>query len=250
VRRRGRIFAVLFIAAGTAFLGLLTGGEHLPVHAAGDPMVHYWPAPMPEYPGATARPIVGDQTVGGSTFKMAYFSTKDSPAHVGDFFGGEWRRAGLHVTEDITPKGGSITAYDPTDGLMRQVLIVARQGQSLVFPAVVTEPVKVMAPTALPPEVPIYPEATGVVVTAARDPLARSQVVTYLDSGSMDANLTFHQAEMTRRGWTDETKARTHKDVGDDVQILVYTRDGSECTINFLKLDETRTRVHLTLVQQ
>ena len=54
--RRGRIFAVIFIASGTAFLGLLTGGEHLQVRAAEDPMMRFWPVPMPTYPGTTMRP--------------------------------------------------------------------------------------------------------------------------------------------------------------------------------------------------
>jgi len=86
MRRRGRIFAVLFIASGTAFLGLLTGGEHLPVRAAEDPMARFWPVPMPTYPGTTLRPVAADQRVGTSALKMAYFTTTDSPARVGDFY--------------------------------------------------------------------------------------------------------------------------------------------------------------------
>ena len=126
---------------------------------------------------------------------------------------------------------------------------LARAGQTLVFPAVVTEPVRMLAPASVPPEVPVYPGATGVLVTAARDALARSQVVTYLDEGPLAANLTFYKGEMARLGWTNETKLEGHKDVGDDVRILVYTRDGAECTINFLKVDEARTRVQVTLVR-
>ncbi|HEY3356967.1 MAG TPA: hypothetical protein VGQ83_27200 [Polyangia bacterium] len=250
MRRRGRIFAVLFIASGTAFLGLLTGGEHLPVRAAGDPMAGYWPAPMPTYPGSAPRPIVGDQTVGGSAMKLAYFTTPDIPARVGDFYAEEWRKAGLYVTEDITPKGGSVSAYDAVEGVMRQIVILARAGQTMVFPALVTEPVRVMEPATVPPEIPVYPGATGVLVTTARDPIARSQVVAYMDEGPIEANLTFYKGEMQRLGWANETKAETHKDVGDDARILVYTRDGAECTVNFLKIDDTHTRVHVTLVRQ
>jgi len=250
MRRRGRIFAVLFIASGTAFLGLLTGGEHLPVRAGGDPMAHFWPAPMPAYPGALTRPMVGDQMQGGSTLKMAYFTTKDSPAKVGDYFAAEWRERGYYVTEDLTPNGGSISAFDSVAGMMRQVVLVVRQGRTMGFPAVVTEPVRMLQPTAVPPDVPLYPGAASVLVTAARDPLGRSTVVTYLDDGPLEANLVFYKTEMGRRGWVDETKATTHKDVGDDVRLLLFTRDGSECSVNFLKIDEARTRVHLTLVKQ
>jgi hypothetical protein len=250
MRRRGRIFAVLFIAAGTAFLGLLTGGEHLPVRAVGDPLAHYYPAPMPHYPGVTERPIVGEQTVGGSSMKMTYFSTRDIPARVNDFYAGEWRRAGYYVTEDITPKGGMVSAYDSVEGLMRQVVILARTGQTLVFPAMVTEPVRVMETTSVPPELPLYPGASGMVVTAARDAIGKSHTVSYMDDGAIEANVTFYKAAMQRGGWQDETRAETNKDVGDDVRILVFTRDGAECTVNFLKVDEAHTRVHVTLVRQ
>jgi hypothetical protein len=118
----------------------------------------------------------------------------------------------------------------------------------MVFPAVVTEPVRLLQPTAVPPEVPLYPGASGVLVTTSRDPLGRSKIVTFLDDGSLEANVTFYRAELQRRGWIDETKASAHRAAGDDLRLLLFTRDGAECTLSFLKIDEARTRVHLTLV--
>lgn len=249
MRRPGKVFAVLFIASGAAFLGLLTGGEHRPVGAAEDPLAHFWPAPMPRYPGANERPIAADQKVGQSGLKMTYFSTTDSPAQVGDFYAGEWRRAGFYVTEDVTLQGGSVSGYDVALGMMRQIVMLVRNGRTLVFPAVATSPVKMLDASAAPPEVPIYPRASGLLVTGARDPLARSQSVSYLDEGPLEANLTFYRAEMARRGWTDETRQSSSKQIGEDVRILVYTRNGAECTVNFLKIDEARTRVLVTLVK-
>lgn len=250
MRRRGRIFAVLFIAAGTAFLGLLTGGEHLPVRAADDPMARFWPVPMPKYPGSAPRPIAADQRVGSSALKLAYFTTTDSPAKVGDFYAGEWRAAGYYVSEDITPKGGSVSGYDAVAGMMRQIVMMRKEGRTLVFPAVATDPVKLLDRDAVPPEVPIYPGATGVLVTAAKDLMARTQVITYLDDGPLEANLNFHRTELARRGWVDETRPLPPKAQADDARILVYTRDGAELTVNLLKLDEQRTRVHVALVRQ
>ena len=188
MRRPGKIFAVLFIAAGAAFLGLLGGGEHRAVRAGGDPMAHFWPAPMPQYPGAAMRPI-GDQTVGASPLKMAYFTTSDSPAKVADFYAGEWRRAGYYVSEDVTPKGGAVSGYNAADGMMHQVVMVVREGRTTVFPAIATQPVNLLDQAAAPPEVPIYPGATGMLVTGARDPIGRSHTVTYLDEGPLAANL-------------------------------------------------------------
>jgi hypothetical protein len=250
MRRRGRIFAVLFIAAGTAFLGLLTGGEHLPVRAADDPMAHFWPVPMPKYPGSAPRPIAADQRVGNSSLKLAYFTTTDSPAKVGDYYAAEWRASGYYVSEDITPKGGSVSGYDAVAGMMRQIVMMRKEGRTLVFPAVATEPVKMLDRDAVPADVPVYPGATGVLVTQAKDPMARSQVVTYLDDGALEANVNVYKAEMGRRGWVDETKPLPPKAQADDARILVYTHDGAEMTINLLKLDETRTRVHVALVRQ
>jgi hypothetical protein len=249
MRRRGRIFAVLFIASGTAFLGLLTGGEHLPVRAAEDPMMRFWPVPMPTYPGTTMRPVAADQRVGSSALKMAYFTTTDSPAKIGDFYAGEWRNAGYHVTEDVTFKGGTVSAFDAVAGMMRQIVMLHKDGRTMVFPAVAVEPARLLDRSAVPPDVPVYPGASGLLVTAARDPMARSQVVTYLDDGPLEANLSFYQGELQRRGWTNETKALPQKFQSDDAHILVYTRDGAEMTVNLLKLDETRTRVHVALVK-
>ncbi|MBI5478709.1 MAG: hypothetical protein HY906_07640 [Deltaproteobacteria bacterium] len=249
MRRRGRIFAVLFIASGTAFLGLLTGGEHLPVRAAEDPMMRFWPVPMPTYPGTTMRPVAPDQRVGSSALKMAYFTTTDSPAKVGDFYAAEWRTAGHHVTEDVTFKGGSVSGYDAVAGMMRQVVMMHKDGRTLVFPAVASEPLKLLDRSAVPADIPVYPGAMGLLVTQARDPLARSQVVTYMDDGPLEANLNFYKGEMQRRGWVDETKPLPAKFQADDAHILVYTSGGAEMTVNLLKLDETRTRVHVTLVR-
>jgi len=248
--RRGRIFAVLFIASGTAFLGLLTGGEHLPVRAAEDPMMRFWPVPMPTYPGTTMRPVAADQRVGSSAIKMAYFTTTDPPARVADFYAGEWRNAGYYVTEDVTFKGGTVSGYDSVAGMMRQVVMMHKNGRTMVFPAVAVEPTKMIDRNAVPPEVPIYPGASGLLVTSARDPIARSHVVTYLDDGSLEANLNFYKGELQRRGWTDETKPLPAKFQSDDAQILVYAHDGGELTINLLKLDESHTRVHAALVRQ
>jgi hypothetical protein len=249
MRRRGRIFAVLFIASGTAFLGLLTGGEHLPVRAAEDPMVRFWPVPMPTYPGTAMRPIATDYRVGSSALKMAYFTTTDSPARVGDFYAAEWRNAGYYVTEDVTFKGGTVSGYDAVTGMMRQIVMMHKDGRTLVFPAVAVEPTKLLDRAALPPEIPILAGASGLLVTASKDPMARSTIVTYLDDSPLAANLTFYRGELQRQGWINETKPLPAQFQTDDAHILVYTRDGAEMTVNLLKLDETRTRVHVTLVR-
>jgi len=246
---RRRIFAVLFIASGTAFLGLLTGGEHLPVRAAPDPMAHFWPVPMPAYPGSRPRPVAAEQRVGSSSLRMAYFTTTDSPARVSDFYAHEWRSVGYYVKEDVTPRGGSVSGYDAVAGVMRQVVMMAKNGRTLVFPAVATEPMKMLDSAAVSPEVPVYPGATGVLVTRARDAVARTQIVTYLDEGPLLANATFYRGELQRRGWIDETRPLPKAQQSDDAQIMVWTRDGAEMTVNLLKIDETRTRVHVALVK-
>jgi hypothetical protein len=248
--RRGRIFAVIFIASGAAFLGLLTGGEHLPVRAAEDPMMRFWPVPMPTYPGTAMRPVAADQRVGSSALKMAYFTTTDPPAKVADFYAGEWRNAGYYVTEDVTFKGGTVSGYDSVAGMMRQVVMMHKGGRTMVFPAVAVEPSKLLDPSAVPPEVPVYPGASGLLVTSARDPIARSVVVTYLDEGTLESNLSFYRGELQRRGWIDETKPLPEKFKSDDAHILVYSHEGSEMTVNLLKLDEGHTRVHVAVVKQ
>jgi len=248
MRRRGKIFIVLFVASGAAFLGLLSGGEHSPVSAAGDPMAHFWPVPMPSYPGATQRPVARDQQVGGSSFRMAYFTTADTPARVADHYAAEWRQAGYYVTEDVTHKGGSVSAYDAVAGVMRQIVMMRRDGRTIVFPAVITEPMRVLDNSSLPPEIPVYPGATGLLVTRARDPMVRSVVVTYLDEAPLATNVAFYRGELARAGWVDETKPLPDKVRTDDAEILVYTRDGKELTVNLLKLDDTRTRVHVAMV--
>jgi hypothetical protein len=168
-----KVTVVVFIAAGIAFLGLMAGGQHKGARARKevDRMRGHFPAVMPQYPGAKEYPMGGSLTVGPNRLKMSYFHTRDDTLRVASFYASQWKAAGYYVTEDISPAGGVVAAYDPAKGILRQVLIKHKGETTAVYPSLIMEPLRPATGThATSADVPLYSGAEGVLRFGARDP--------------------------------------------------------------------------------
>ncbi|MFC1482521.1 hypothetical protein ACFL51_01815, partial [Myxococcota bacterium] len=177
-----RITVIVTVAAGIATLGLLAGGRQQRARAKRDvdAMLGHYPVSMPRYPGAKEYPLGADLKVGASPMKMSYFYTKDDPMKVANYYIAHWKTAGYHVSEDISPAGGTVAAYDPAEGVLRQILMKHRQGKTAVFPSVVVQSLRPLSDGAsAAPDVPVYPGSEGVLRFGARDPGHRSQVTLF-----------------------------------------------------------------------
>lgn len=245
-----KVTVVVFIAAGIAFWGLMAGGQHKGARARKEAnrLVGHYPAPMPQYPGAKEFPMGGTLTVGPNRMKMSYFHTRDDTLRVASFYAAQWNAAGHYVTEDISPAGGIVAAYDPAKGILRQVLIKHHGDTTAVYPSLFMEPMRPSTGShATSLDVPLYPGAEGVLRFGARDPGHRSVVTMYTNYGGLVNNVEFFRSQLPPRGWR-EIKSRAQRFLPAEYhQNLTFHKGKRELTVNLTAMDkESRVRVHIT----
>lgn len=244
-----KITVLVTVTAGIAFLGLLGGGRHERAKARKqpDPMLGYYPAPMPRYPGAREYPLAGQLNVSSAAVKMSYFYTVDDPLLVANFYTAKWKAAGHYVTEDITPQGGVVAAYDPAKGILRQILMRRQGARTMVFPSLQMQPVRPLDDqAAVRPDVPVYPGSEGILNFGARDPGHRSQVTIFTNYGGLTGNVDFYRIQLPERGWR-EVRAKAAAPLPADLHAtLTFHKGRRELTVNITQLGkEGRVRVHL-----
>ncbi len=244
-----KISVVVFVAAGIAFMGLLAGGQHRGAEARHevDLMRGHYPFPMPRYPGVKEYPMGSSLTVGSSHLKMSYFHTRDDTLKVASFYAGQWKAAGHYVTEDISPQGGVVGAYDPARGILRQVLIKSASGTTAVYPSMLTEPLRPATGSyATSPDVPLYPGAEGVLRFGARDPGHRSKVTMYTNYGGLANNVEFFRSNLPEHGWR-EVKSKGQPLLPTEFHAnMTFHKGKRELTLNITQMDkEGRVRVHM-----
>jgi len=245
-----KVTVVVFIAAGIAFLGLMAGGQHKGAEARKevDRMRGHFPAPMPHYPGAKEFPMGDTLTVGTNRMKMSYFHTRDDSLRVASFYAAQWNAAGHYVTEDISPAGGIVAAYDPAKGILRQVLIKRQARTTAVYPSLVMEPMRpATGGHASSPDVPVYPGAEGVLRFGARDPGHKSSVTMYTNYGGLVNNVEFFRTELPGRGWREVKSKGGRLLPAEYHQNLTFHKGKRELTVNLTQMDrEGRVRAHIT----
>lgn len=245
-----KVTVVVFIAAGIAFLGLMAGGTHKGAKArrnVKNRMLGHYPAPMPHYPGAKEFPMGGTLTVGSNRLKMSYFHTRDDTLRVASFYASQWKAVGYYVTEDISPAGGVVAAYDPAKGILRQVLIKHKGETTAVYPSLIMEPLRPATGThATSADVPLYPGAEGVLRFGARDPGHQSKVTMYTNYGGLVNNVEFFRTDLPSRGWR-EIKSKARRLLPAEYhQTLTFHKGKRELTVNLTQMDrEGRVRVHI-----
>ncbi len=250
-----KVFAVIFICSGTAFLGLLAGGRHAVVgaHQDQDPMKGFFDVDMPSYPGAMELPLSRDMTVGDSPMKMSYFITRDDPLKIARFYSDRWKTAEYHVTQDVTLAGGNVSAFDVKSGVIRQVIITEQsENRYLVFPSVTRQPLGITTSTneksGFGSGPPVFPGSEGVSSFGSDDPDKATNVTRFINYGGIQANVDFYKVEMATRGWELRKLADEIPGIGRKHQVLLFNRGSQEVTINFTALSEEskQVRVHIT----
>jgi len=244
-----KVTVVVFIAAGIAFLGLMAGGKHKGARARKEVnrMRGHFPAVMPQYPGAREYPMGDALTMGTNRMKMSYFHTRDDTLRVASFYAAQWKAAGYFVTEDISPAGGIVAAYDPAKGILRQVLIKHKGDTTAVYPSLLMEPLRPSTGSnATSPDVPVYPGAEGVLAFGARDPGHKSKVTMYTNYGGLVNNVEFFRSNLPERGWREVKSKAPQVLPADYHQNLTFHKGKRELTVNLTQMDrEGRVRVHI-----
>ncbi len=250
-----KIFTVIFVCSGIAFLGLLAGGEYTSARARmdQDPMKGYYEVDMPSYPGARETPLSKSMSAGEAPMKMSYFVTQDDPLKVAGFYADRWKVAEYHVTEDVSLTGGNVSAVDLKSGVIRQIIITQQsEGRYLVFPSVTKQPLGMQTSTAnkLGPsdKPPVFPGSEGVSSFGSDDPETNTNVTRFINFGGIKANVDFYKNEMAARGWSLQKMVDELPGLGKKHQMLVFNREGQEVTVNISALSEEskQVRVHIT----
>ena len=253
-----KIFTVIFVCSGIAFLGLLAGGEHTKAQAKRDHdiMKGYYGVPMPRYPGAKEYPLSQEMAVGQSPMKMSYFVTRDDPLKVARYYADRWRVANYHVTNEVTLVGGNVSAMDIKTGVIRQVIITKQsEDRYMVFPSVTRQPHAVKTSVAgklgLGEKPPVFPGSEGVMSFGSDDPKTNTKVTRFVNFGGMKANVDFYKNEMASRGWTLRKLVDELPVVGKKHQLLIFQKGLQEVTVNFTSVSEEsdQVRVHITHVK-
>jgi hypothetical protein len=89
---------------------------------------------LPVYPGAVHTRIGNDLVIDGEFYRIAYFTTKDSPKKVARYFYRQWADAGYPVTMDggFDPEG-VVSAFYTREGLQRSIVLTAHAGKTVGF---------------------------------------------------------------------------------------------------------------------
>jgi hypothetical protein len=247
-----RVFGVLFICAGIAFLGLLAGGEHKEATAwRQNPMVGFWQGKqMPRYPGAHEAPAGPSSSVGGAGVKMAFFTTEDDPDKVARFYRRYWRARRFFVRDDVTHVGGVVSAVDVEGGQIYQALITVQKGQTMVFPSVTHSPLRAMESGGgeQKPPVPLFPESRAVINLGSKERDAAAKVSLSINDGGLELNEQHYRRELKSRGFAEESKQRPEPSKGQ--RVLLFRKGSREVTVNISALDKKhkRVRVHIMAV--
>lgn len=250
-RNRGnlpRVLLVLFFCAGIAMLGLLGGGEHRAANARleSDPMLGYFPEGMPRYPRAQEVPAGKNSQIGGAHVRMAYFDTEDGPARVASFYAGHWRARRFYVRDDVTHRGGVVSAVDGQQGRVYQALIMVRKGRTVVFPSVTTSPTRAMESLDEPSPVPLFPESKAIINLGSKEGRMGARVILSVNDGGLEPNLAHYRRVLREAGYEPDSKK--DQPIDNEHRVLLYRKEGGEVTVNLSALGGKRVRVHIMVV--
>lgn len=251
-RRGGRTLLVLFFASGIAGLGLLSGGEHPEADAVArrDPMRGYYGSEMPRYPNVQEAPAGPDTRIGGAQMRMSHFVTSDDPAKVAAFYERHWRNRGMWIKDDVTHKGGFVTAVEPSGGRAYQILMTAdSEGRTRVYPSSTNTPMKALESRDDVVPVELYEGSKVLLNFTTKAGLHTARTVLSVNYGTVEENLSHYRAVLVGAGYGEDlsnAKAREDVRVEGAPQMLVYhNKDGAELTVTISALDGERTRVHM-----
>ncbi len=241
----GRVLIVLFICAGIAFLGLLTGGEHRQAKAVagGDPMNGYYGEDMPRYPQVQELPAGPASRIGGTKVKMSLFSTKDEPLKIARYYADFWRTRHFFVRQDVTHVGGVVSAIDAKHMRIFQIMLTRSGELTRVFPSVTVKPMLALNNDGKDPPLPLFPESRTVITMDNTEGLAAAQIHLSLNEGTMKANIAHYRGALQSAGFSPEIKKQPAEDPRQ--HVLLYRKGARELTIYLTQMTERKVRVHM-----
>jgi hypothetical protein len=236
---------ILFFCAGIAFLGLLSGGEHPSADARQglDPMGGYFGPDMPRYPGSEEIPAGPSSGFGGSSTRMSFYLSEEEPAKIGRFYANFWRERKFFVREDITHMGGVVSAVNPKEDTVLQILMSRQSDRTAVFPSVTSNPLEATQTETRQPPIPLFPESRTLLTFGSDESEARAKIFLSLNEGGLAANIEHYSRVLVAAGFKSDVSKQPKLEAG--TQMLLYRKGEREITVHLAALDKKRVRVHI-----
>ncbi|MGM0596425.1 MAG: hypothetical protein ACQES9_05235 [Myxococcota bacterium] len=217
---------------------------------------NYWTAEMPSYPNAKEYPLSSKMNVSNTKMKMAWFQTNDIPLDVGKHYGSIWKNKGHYVTKDVHPLGGKVSALDLKNNLLRQVIMQRKNDKTIVFVSLIMGQLTNLTKNDKEVDskiIPIYPGSEGITSFGSDDKSGNSKVVTFINRGRVNDNVTFYKLEMQNRGYklnnTNNFGKLATKKFSKKVKILIFSKDKEEMTVSISEIENSnRVRVHISRI--
>ena len=196
---------------------------------------------LPVYPGAVHTRIGNDLVIGGRYYRIAYFTTQDSPSKVGRYFADLWTKAGYPVTVDgdFQPEG-VVSAFYTREGLQRSVVVTQHMGKTLAFTVLKdlwASPKEKPAKDLVQLEGTLFSQDLG-----ARDAPNASQQRTSVVQRGLDEVRKSLLSELSAKGYrvVHETKTTEQGKLG---YVEELQRGGEQIDASLVTVDPTMTAV-------
>lgn len=213
-----------------------------------DPMLGFYGGNMPRYPGAHEVPAGRSTSVGASRVRMSFLSTADDPAKVARHYLRFWQQRRLFVRQDVTHLGGVVSAVDPQQGQVLQVLISVQKGRTLVFPSVTENPMGATETGHVSPPLPLPPESTPVITLGSTEGKIGARIfVSTNKAGGLQANIDHFRRVLSERGYKPDMRGKQPVQKAGQ-HTLLYRKGSKEITVDLRALDKKRVRVQLVEV--
>jgi hypothetical protein len=158
-------------------------------------------AEIPYYPETTPIRVGDELFIGGESFRISYFTTKDPVSSVAEYFFDKWKQMGLPTTLDGHPEGEMIvSAFCTRQGLQQAVVLRRRSGKTVGF-ATVRD---LWFQAAADEGAELFSPKEGVVWlhdVESRDTAARMRHRTALIESALSAAAEAVKAQLAKRGY-------------------------------------------------
>jgi hypothetical protein len=179
--------------------------------------------------------------------RMSMFWSSDDPEKVGRYYADYWRSRKLWVRDDITHRGGLVSAVDLSAGKIYQILMSTRGDKTMVFPSVTDNPLGGNQVSAAEAPLRLFPGST--IISSFRTTELSNDAVIFVatNSGTLEETIQFYRQELEISGYQPAFWKK--QDFGPRTKVLVHRHPrGDEITISFGQIDKKKVRVHLMRV--
>lgn len=190
--------------------------------------------PLPVYPNTVHTRIGNDLLISGEYYRLAYFQTKDGLKTVARFFEKQWKDEGYPVTIDGDfEREGVVSAFYTREGLIRSIVLVAHDGQTLGFS--VLKDVWVREPLARAVKLPPLEGALFANDLVLRDEAGGTQARSALMEGPIEAVVARVGKGFTDKGYALIRDTRVKLD-GQSQRVVEFARGKEQAVVSFIQI--------------